>query len=460
MSHRDCVRLNLVCIKQCLRWLFAGINWSTIAFRDDCRWTPKLLAGAALLWAWSDEETLTERFRTVRKIATYLDGGQQQLGKSYQAFTKMLRRWTDPLVLLLQSALRARMQACLSQYWKVGGFVLYGVDGSRIDLPRTRSHEQAYSSTRKKRRGKKRRKKKTAAKDAAKANSPQLWLTTMWHAGTGLPWDWRIGPADSSERAHMREMLAGLPAGAMVAADAGFVGYEGLQDIVQGGRHILLRVGANVRLLKKLGYARESENIVYLWPDQAARQGQEPLRLRLVVAHNGKHPVYLVTSVLSPSRLSDEQVIEMYGKRWGIELFYRHLKQTFRRRKLHSTSAENARIELVWSLAGLWAMALYALVEAGRHKILPARLSFAKLLLAFRRTLRDYLHPTEQGERLCERLRQAIIDSYVRKNKASRNYPRKKQEKPPGPPTILQATKEQIRVAKELATNQQIGLTA
>jgi hypothetical protein len=360
------------------------------------------------------------------------------------------------LILLLRIALHERMQTALAQHWCVAGFMLFGVDGSRIELPRTRSHERAYSSTRKKRR----RRKRLAAKDRRKANSPQLWLTTMWHAGTGLPWDWRTGPADSSERAHMRSMLSGLPAGALLAADAGFVGYEGLQYILAGGRELLLRVGSNVRLLKKLGWSQEREGTVYLWPDRAAHRGQPPLVLRLVVAHNGKHPVYLVTSVLSHRQLSDRQVTQLYAKRWGIELFYRHLKQTFRRRKLLSTSAENARIEIEWSLVGLWAMALYALVEATKHKVPPERLSFAKLLLAFRRTLRDYLHPTEQGERLCERLREAIIDAYIRKNKASRNYPRKKQERPAGPPVILRASRTQIKRAKEVTATQRIRLTA
>jgi hypothetical protein len=419
------------------------------------------LATGALLWAWSDEQTLTERFRTVRKIAICLLGGQQQLAKTYQAFTKILRRWTDELVLLLQAALHERMQQVLPRCWQVSGFILFGIDGSRIELPRSRSHEQVYSSIRhRRRRGKRRCARALAAKDVLKSNSPQLWLTTMWHAGTGLPWDWRIGPADSSERAHMREMLGGLPAGALLAADAGFVGYDGLRQILAGGRHFLLRVGANVRLLRKLGWACESAGTVYLWPDQAARQGQPPLVLRLVVAHNGKHPVYLVTSMLSKGQLTDHQVVQLYARRWGVELFYRHLKQTFRRRKLLSTSAENARLEIAWSLVGLWAMALYALMEATKHGIPPQRLSFAQLLLAFRRTLRDYLHPTEPNQRLCERLRHAIIDPYKRKNKTSRHYPRKKRESAAGPPAILTAQRWQVQRAMYIAIEQPLGLTA
>ena len=44
----------------------------------------------------------------------------------------------------------------------------------------------------------------------------------MWHVGTGLPWDWRTGPSDSSEREHLGQMIESLPKGALIAADAGF----------------------------------------------------------------------------------------------------------------------------------------------------------------------------------------------------------------------------------------------
>ncbi len=222
MSHRDTqLRLNVVCLRQCVRWLLAGMDWRSISFRNDCRWTPKTLVTAALLWAWSGEQTLGERFYAVRKIVLCLEKEQQQLATSYQAFTKILRRWTTQLASLLQPVLQQRMQAALADHWLIAGHLVFAVDGSRIELPRTVSHEQAYSAIRHRQRVKNSRGKKLQAKDKKKANSPQLWLTTMWHAGTGLPWDWRTGPADSSERAHMREMLDGLPAGALVAADAG-----------------------------------------------------------------------------------------------------------------------------------------------------------------------------------------------------------------------------------------------
>ena len=82
-------------------------------------------------------------------------------------------------------------------------------------------------------------------------------------------------------------------------------------------------------------------------------------------------PLYAVNPFFCGEK---DQVVELYTRRWGVELFYRHLKQTFRRRKPLSTSAENARLEIAWSLVGLGAMAWYALVEAAKHEI-PASAS-------------------------------------------------------------------------------------
>jgi hypothetical protein len=449
MSHQDfqvpVERLNAEDLRLALQWLFVGVGWSVIGFRADCTWTPQLLSSTALLWAWSNEGTLVERFHTARKITLFLFPQSQAPATSYQAFIKILRKWTRALVVAMRIALRRRMEQTLAACWQVGGFVMFAVDGSRVDLPRTVAHETAYAASRKrpKQKGKRGRRSSRATGHSRKADSPQMWLTTMWHVGTGLPWEWRTGPSDSSERGHLLEMLAGLPAAVLIAADAGFVGYEYARAILDSQRQLLVRVGSNVKLLRQLGHARESAGTVCLWPDYAARKRQPPLVLRLVVAHNGRHPVYLVTSLVSTTDCSDRQLLELYARRWGIELFYRTFKQTFGRRKLRSTTPDNAEVEMQWSLLGLWAMSLYALVQATKRGVAPRRLSAAQLLLTFRRLLRDYRHPVERGNNLCHRLGEAVIDRYTRRNKSSRNYPRKKRESPPGKPQIVTATKSQ-----------------
>ncbi|MBU4270568.1 MAG: hypothetical protein KKA28_01675, partial [Planctomycetes bacterium] len=48
----------------------------------------------------------------------------------------------------------------------------------------------------------------------------------------------------------------------------------------------------------------------------------------------------------------------------------------------------------------------------------------------------------DPGERMRQLIDRAIIDPYQRKNKASRDYPRKKQEQAAGPPILRKATRK------------------
>jgi hypothetical protein len=348
MSHQDQrgrtpSPYNFQALKDALLWLFDTADLSTIQFRQDCSWSALGLIFTALLWSWSDEKALTERFFTARKICIEALGklalgtrkgkkrGAKEPAGSYQAFMKMLQNWTTVLVLQLMVVFRQRMRTALPDRRLIAGFEVFAVDGSRLELPRTMSNESRFAaqSARKKRRAKGAKRRKHASRHhqaersrAKKANSPQIWLTIMWHVATGLPWNWRTGPSDSSERDHFRQMIAALPKGALATGDAGFVGYHYWKEVIDSARQFLIRVGGNVRFLKKLGYVRQKQDLVYLWPDEVAAKRLPPLVLRLVVVHDGRSPCYLATSVLDEKRLTDRQLADIYRLRWGIEIFH------------------------------------------------------------------------------------------------------------------------------------------
>jgi len=318
MAHQDrgrksAPRSNSQDLHQALKWIVRGISFASIAFRRDCTWTPRSLVFAALLWAWSDEKTLTERFAISWKIIRFHLGEQHELAGSYQAFIKLLKKWTTPLRHLLVAEFRKRTAGGLAAVWKVKGWLVFAVDGSRVAVPRTAKNEERYAprsklarSARKQRRKGKQKTRRRRGKQAArqrKANVPQIFLTVLWHVASGLPWDYRTGASDSSERGHLLEMLLSLPLRSLLTADAGFVGYEFCQEVLQAGHDLLLRVGGNIRLLRNLGYAREKNGIVYLWPNHAARKRMTPLVLRLVVVSDGRQKVYLLTNVFSGKRL-------------------------------------------------------------------------------------------------------------------------------------------------------------
>jgi hypothetical protein len=473
MSHQDrpCpLVINHQTIKQVIDWLLAPAVFASLRGRRQATWKPRLVAATALLWATSDLPTLHARFVQARQLITKVFRWQRAPGVSYQGFLKMLAKWQPALLGVLVPHLRDQMRDGQPAQWATAGYAVFAADGSRVALARSESLEAVFAPQR--RRGKAARagkaavvrqapKKQAAAARQKKATSPQLWLTLLWHVGSGLPWAWRTGPSGASERDHLVAMVPALPAQALLVADAGFVGYEVWQTLLTAGHHFVIRVGANVRLLRQLGWTREHAQVVYLWPDEAARKQQPPLVLRLVVVHDGKQPVYLVTD-LSKSRLTDRQVAMIYAARWGVEVFFRTFKQTFGCRKLHSRAARNAQLELEWALIGLWGVCLLGTRELSACGHDPTRLSPAAALHAFQRTLREYrVRPETPAETLWPQLRLARLDDYQRHSaKTSRSSPCKKRRAPIGIPLLTLATDHQIAQAAALQHPQEFRLAA
>jgi hypothetical protein len=445
--------------------LLSEVDWKGIQLRKDCRWAVKGLVVAALVWAWSSKATLGERFEQALRVSHELGRRVAPAKTSYQAFIKLLVRWTAELRECLVRAFQSLMKDRFPEAIRFVGFLLLAVDGSKLKLARTQSNEKRYSPTTRGAKGKKRSKADRARRRARsrnarlqqakdkKADSPQMALTLLYHVMLRLPWDWRLGPSDVSERKHLRDMIPSLPPDALVIADCGFVGYDFWSELIDSGRHFVIRVGGNVRLLKKLGVVRESNGTVYLWPHNTARKKHKPLVLRRVVLHDGRQPWHLVTNVLDSRRLSDKQVAEIYKRRWRIELFFRHFKQTFGRTKLRSHRAENAECEAHWALLGLWAMLLHAQVQHKRENGETTCLSVARVLKAFGKAIDQHKCRPESGESLTDQILAAVVDPYRRRNKTSRNYPRKKYESQAKAPRITTATRSQRQLAQQLMSS-------
>jgi hypothetical protein len=245
-------------------------------------------------------------------------------------------------------------------------------------------------------------------------------------------------------------MLPALPDDALVVADAGFSGYDLYRRLLGARRHFLLRVGSNVHLLQRLGYAeREGPATVYLWPE--ARRDEPPLVLRLLVLARGGPPVYLLTDVCDRRALPESEAALLYELRWGVEVFYRSCKQTLQRRKMLSRSPRAAQEELAWAVLGLWLLGVMSTAGIVGRGGDPLSWSVA---LA-RQRLRQAVRRAAGGRRcrvsLADRLATATRDGYRRRgSKRARDWPHKKREKPPGGPALRVATAQEVRQAQRL----------
>ena len=394
------------------------------------RWADRMLVMALLMMVLSCFDSLVERFAEARAMVVKMYPSRRRPGRTYTGFIGQMANRSERLLALVTQGLRGHVRRVAGVNWKVAGHVAFGVDGTKSDAPRTRANEEGLKIGGKHKSG------------------PQQLLVALVHLGTGLPWSFRRGAAIASERGLLLEQLACLPVGALVVGDAGFVGYVLLQTILHAKLNLLVRAGSNVRLLVKLGWQiSERGDCVYVWPENARKDGLEPLVLRRIVLVDGRNRRMCLLTNLDEKALTREQACELYSRRWGIEVFFRGLKQTLSRRKMLSRTPGHAQVELDWTMVGYWMLGLW-LWEQRPEKV-PVSQGLAWSLRLVRCAMGARLDRRSNLKAIWQHM---TVDRYIRlRSRKARNWPHRKNDPPCGMPKIRMATPTEIRYAKALA---------
>jgi hypothetical protein len=201
------------------------------------RWQTQPLVLVLLVMTWCAGESLPERFETARAFFVALHQRRRRPGKTVTGFEKALAKLPLRVLRAIADGVRQRLARVFAERFRVDGFIPLGCDGSRLACPRSAQLEQRLRG-----RAKKRRRKKQAAPagspgpkpgpgpdegpKTAKADprAPQLWVTAVVHVGLGVLWSWHLGKGGADEHAHLRRLVPTLPRGALLVADAGYVG--------------------------------------------------------------------------------------------------------------------------------------------------------------------------------------------------------------------------------------------
>ena len=453
-----------------LEWLVPeGELFTEDRFHGNIKWTPEQLAQQALIWSWQETKHVTDAFTVTAEICK--DLRIEKGATSYTGFMEALDRYGKILSRRLTEQTHILAEDVAGRFWRNDDWVLLGFDGSRATTPRTVSNEMAFCAPnygsghtakyrKKKTKGMRRRKNK---KNKPQPQPPQAWITMMWHMSLRLPWTWRLGPSNSSERGHVVEMLTQekFPKNTLFCGDAGFVGYPLWEAIVAAGSDFLVRVGGNVNLLtEQADMARGSDGIVLCWPKDKMNAGAPPLRLRLVQVKIGKTKMWMLTSVLSRQKLSKKKIVKFYKMRWGIEVEYRGLKQTIDKRNLRCRNSRRVYVELDWSIRAMAMAELIALreqipddnerQEEDQSDYDTKERSLANTMRALRTCMRNldkYADPNDDV--LCQ-LSHALVQKYHHHtDKKSRYRPKNPDKKPLGEPTVRKLNREQREKLKK-----------
>jgi hypothetical protein len=391
--------------------------------RSRPRWNLHPLVMVLAVMAWTTGDSEAERFAAARAFYVARHQREKRPGQSFQGFQKALAKLPVPVLHALFAAVRRRLMCLYERYWSHSGFVILACDGSRQECPRSAELEKRLGC-------------------CSKADSaPMLYLTSLVLLPAGLLWSWCVGPGTASEHDQLRQLLLTLPGRALLVADACYLGYELFTDILNAQAAFLVRVSSRAYLYtdQRQPLSRYRQGLVYYWPGHAQKQGRPPLRLRLIrVVGKKGHDVWLLTSVLEATRLSQRQAAEIYRWRWRIEGVYRTYKRTLPKLKLWSRTEALVYREAEVSLL---ALQLLLLQSVGHRRsgtaIVLVMGSPRQTLLRVRGeitiTIGAQLGPRQQQ---AYQARLQEVRAGGPRQKVRRKWPRRKDHKPPKPPKV------------------------
>lgn len=393
------------------------------------RWSLQPLVFVLLTMSWVSGDSQAERFETARAFCVVLLPKRRRPGESVKGFQKALARVPMPVLRALAAAIRTQLLRVLGRWLRTENFIVMGVDGSRLQCPRTPELEQRLG------------------KRSSEDGPPQVWLTALVHVATGLLWSWRIGKGDASERHHMQHLIKTLPADALVVADAGYQSYLLTKAVQDAGADMLVRASSQTRLssAEKMPLESWREGIVYWWPQQAEKEGLPPLKMRLLRVGGRKHDVWLLTTVLDGKRLPYASAARFYKMRWENEGFFRTYKRTLGKVKLQSRTVALVHREVEGSLLAvqmLLAQGVYAVSALNKVR---AMCSARQALREIRAEIAAHLGP-RQKESYLRRLARATREVRDRtSSKVSRPWKSRNDHKPPKPPIVLKVSTKRTR---------------
>ena len=234
------------------------------------------------------------------------------------------------------------------------GREVYLVDGTTVSMPDEEELVAAFGYTKSKH---------------GNSRFPVARVLALLHAGTQLIADWRVAPNLTSELELFRELLPLIPPHSIWVGDAYFSTFPDFVFSLRAGVDWVTRLHGRrdaEELIKDGLRLGKDEWLVTLkvsasvLRDHADHHLPRSLVVRLIrhrYRHQGKAKVlWLVTSLLKYPR---QEIIALYGQRWGIETHYSYLKVTLEMSVLRSKTANNIRLEigsimlahkLIWTL--------------------------------------------------------------------------------------------------------------
>jgi hypothetical protein len=166
----------------------------------------------------------------------------------------------------------------------------------------------------------------------ASSHAPQILVTTLFDVIAKVPIDATVAPFAGSEREQLGRLVGRLRSGDVVVLDQGFPSYEVMEILLSRSVDFVMRVAVKGGFSAVEAFVRSGSNQDDLRLIPASRSSGRhlaPFTVR-AVRRDGPDgdPQVFITS-LPRNAFSREDIIELYRRRWEVELFFRLEKGTY-----------------------------------------------------------------------------------------------------------------------------------
>jgi hypothetical protein len=267
--------------------------------------------------------------------------------------------------------------------WRWRGREVKLIDGTTVSMPGTTTNQVAFPQSPRQKVG---------------IGFPIARMVGIISLGCGALLEWRVGPCEgknSGETSMLRKMGQSLSLGDIVLADRYYAGYFMLAHLLHLGVDVVVRQ----HQLRHIDFGRGKslgvrDHIVDwikpqrpVWMDETSYQSV-PGHLRLRETQVGG---WILVSSLCDGRVSKEDLRQLYGWRWQVELDFRAIKSVMQMDVLRCQSPAMVMKEIAAHLLA-WNLVRAVMAQAACAAcLLPRQLSFKaalQQLRAFERALR------------------------------------------------------------------------
>ena len=211
---------------------------------------------------------------------------------------------------------------------------------------------------------------------------------TVIHANEGVPSDIRFTSAATNDSFMLKPSL--LSKGDIIAMDRAYIDYEKFEQLTEK------KVTYVTKMKKSLKYEILSDTI-YQAPEGVMEVRVQEVRFAKrkqdgeTIVHNARIITYvdvrkhkLISLLTNDMEFDPSEIIEIYRKRWEIELLFKQIKQNFPLKYFYGESANAIKIQI-------WITLIANLLLMVMQKQLKRTWSFSGLATMVRITLMNYV---------------------------------------------------------------------